>query len=145
LDKGLQVIFDPVYNFPPKYARVARHIYDKLESERWGADEVEVDDVVDFDQYVADAGGSISAGANTQRQRNGVLSASDFPADNHPIYGLNGIMHHILRVSGSSQRSYQINPNFRSRDAKVFGHNGLAIGDCWPNQIALLRDGGHGQ
>jgi hypothetical protein len=117
-----------------------------LEAERWGADEVEAEDAVEDD--IQDTGGSdetASTPANTERKKSGPLRDSNFPADNDPIYGLSGIMHHILRIRGPKTSSYQINPSFKSRNAKVFGHNGLTVGDCWPNQMALLRDGAHGQ
>jgi hypothetical protein len=42
-------------------------------------------------------------------------------------------------------RSYSIDPNFSSKNFRVFGTNGLEIGQCWPRQIAGLRDGAHGK
>jgi hypothetical protein len=117
-----------------------------LEAERWGADEVEAEDAVEDGIPDADVSNETgSAAANTERKKSGPLRNSDFPADDDPIYGLNGIMHHVLRIRGLKMVSYQINPAYKSKNAKVFGHNGLTIGDCWPNQMALLRDGGHGQ
>jgi len=117
-----------------------------LEAERWGADEVEAEDVVEDDIPDADVSNETgSAAANTEREKSGPLRDSDFPADDDPIYGLNGIMHHVLRIRGPKMVSYQINPAYKSKNAKVFGHNGLTVGDCWPNQMALLRDGAHGQ
>lgn len=150
LDKGLQVIFDPKYKFPAQYARVAQYIYEKLEAELWGVDDVEAEDAVE--DAISDAGDSkeiastaASTTAITERKKSGPLRDSDFPADNDPIYGLDGIMHHILRIHGPKMAAYLINPTFKSKNAKVFGHNELTVGDCWPNQMALLRDGGHGQ
>jgi hypothetical protein len=146
LDKGLQVIFNPIYKFPAEYARVAQYIYEKLEAECWGADEVEAEDAEEEDVLVPSSSNSTaSTSVNTERKKSGPLRDSDFPADGDPIYGLNGIMHHILRIQGPKMVSYQINPAFKSKNAKAFGHNGLTVGDCWPNQMALLRDGGHGQ
>jgi hypothetical protein len=145
LDKGLQVIFNPIYKFPSKYALVAQYIYGKLEAEQWGADEVEAEEAVE--DGIPDAGGSnetASTTANTERKTSGPLRDSDFPAENDPIFGLNGIMHHVLRIRGPKMISYQIDPAFKSKNAKVFGHNGLTVGDCWPIQMALLRDGAHG-
>jgi hypothetical protein len=145
LDKGLAVIFDPIYKFPQEYAQVAEYIYNKLEAERWGADEVEADElVVDEVPEAGSLGNTTSATAKTEKKKSGPLKYSDFPADSDPIYGLNGVMHHILRLQGK-MASYQINPSFKSKNAKVLGHNGLKVGQCWPNQMALLRDGAHGQ
>ena len=140
------MIFNPIYKFPPQYSRVAEYIYEKLEAERWGADEVEAEDAEEEDAPVASGSNeTASTTTNAERKRSGPLRDSDFPADNDPIYGMNGIMHHILRIQGPKTASYQISPGFKSKNAKVFGHNGLAVGDCWPNQMALLRDGAHGQ
>jgi hypothetical protein len=146
LDKGLQVIFNPVYKFPAEYAQVAQYIYEKLEAERWGVDEVEPEDIIQDE--VSEAGNSdvaTSTAAKTEKKKSGPLRGLDFPADNDPIYGLDGIMHHILRIQGPKITSYQISPSYKSRNAKVFGNNGLTVGNCWPNQMALLRDGAHGQ
>lgn len=139
------MIFTPMYKFPTNYARVARYIYETLEREQWGADEVEAEDIVEDETPEAGSShGTTSAATKAERKTSGPLRYSDFPADTDPIYGLKGIMHHILRIQGPKMVSYQINPNFKSKDAKIFGHNGLTVGDCWPNQMALLRDGGHG-
>jgi hypothetical protein len=65
--------------------------------------------------------------------------------DDHPIFGLNGIMHHMILGTGEKHH-LRINPDYMpfKKSAKVFGHNGLQIGQCWPYQLTVLRDGGHG-
>lgn len=139
------MIFNPIFRFPTEYAQVAEYVYKKLEAERWGADEVEAADLLEDEVPEASScDGTTSAAAKTEERKSGPLRDSDFPADTDPIYGLNGIMHHILRIQGSKTASYQINPSFKSKNAKIFGHNGLTVGNCWPNQMALLRDGAHG-
>jgi hypothetical protein len=146
LDKGLQVIFNPIYKFPIEYARIAQYIYEKLEAEGWGADEVEAEDAVEED--IPSEGGAtetVTTSTGTERKVSGPLRDSDFPHDSDPIYGIDGIMHHILRIRGPKMVSYQIDPSWKSKNAKVFGHNGLTVGDCWSNQMALLRDGAHGR
>lgn len=37
-----------------------------------------------------------------------------------------------------------IDPSFARVDFRTFGHNGLANGQCWPTQLAAVRDGAHG-
>lgn len=44
-------------------------------------------------------------------------------------------------------RGYRLNPETRDTFKKEccnYGHNGLTVGDCWPTQLAALRDGAHG-
>lgn len=55
------------------------------------------------------------------------------------------IMHGIL-ISGESRRTYKLDPNYHTapRNYRVFGHNGLEVGDWWPLQLCALRDGAHG-
>ena len=54
------------------------------------------------------------------------------------------IMRGIKIYKQSGQRSYRLDETFQTRDCKVFGHNGLRIGDWWPFRICALRDGAHG-
>jgi hypothetical protein len=48
-----------------------------------------------------------------------------------------------ILLSESGRRVYTINPAAK-RPSSVFGHNGLKIGDWWPRQICMVRDGAHG-
>ena len=138
------MIFNPIYNFPIKYQRVAKFIYNDLEERRWGADEAEAEDVVDDEALLSGSLPDASNTSNKERQATALATSSAFPDDTDPIYGIKGIMHHILRKQGPKMTSYLINPSFKSRNAKVFGHNGFSNGDCWPMQLALVRDGAHG-
>jgi hypothetical protein len=145
LDKGLEVIFNPIYNFPNEYQRVAKFIYNDLEERRWGADEAEAEGAVDDESTLGRSPPDAPTTSSRERQTIVPLISSAFPDDTDPIYGLKGVMHHILRKQGPKIISYQINPSFRSRNAKIFGHHGFSIGDCWPMQLALVRDGAHGR
>ncbi|KAH0606022.1 uncharacterized protein H6S33_004479 [Morchella sextelata] len=56
-----------------------------------------------------------------------------------------GLMRGIkVTSSRTGGRTYSLDPAFPRRDAAVFGHNGLEVGDWWPYQICALRDGAHG-
>lgn len=59
--------------------------------------------------------------------------------DDHPIYGVGGIMYGI-RFPG-----YSIDPTYPKVDPKQFGNNGLVVGQWWPKQAATVRDGAHGK
>jgi hypothetical protein len=64
--------------------------------------------------------------------------------DDHPIFGIHGCMHHVLRRK-VKMLSYSIDPDYPKKNPKVFGANGLAVGMCWAMQITALRDGAHGK
>ncbi|CZS96864.1 uncharacterized protein RCO7_02638 [Rhynchosporium graminicola] len=57
----------------------------------------------------------------------------------HPLFGLNGCMHHIAMCDSSN---YYISGG--RVNAAVFGHNGLEMGQCWARRIDAMRDGVHG-
>ena len=40
---------------------------------------------------------------------------------------------------------YQLDPLRPYKNPKIIGHAGFEVGACWPNQMALLRDGAHGE
>ncbi|KAK0113330.1 hypothetical protein ONS96_014195 [Cadophora gregata f. sp. sojae] len=61
---------------------------------------------------------------------------------NHPIFGLHGIMHHIV-FRKDTNKSYKIDPEYSSRDGSVIGHNGFEVGAWFPRQLAMVRDGMH--
>jgi len=64
------------------------------------------------------------------------------PAD-HPIFGDTGIMRGIS-IRKVKALAYVVDPAFK-RDFRVFGHNGLSVGDVWPLVRAAFRDGAHGK
>ncbi|KAK3306108.1 PUA-like domain-containing protein [Chaetomium strumarium] len=68
---------------------------------------------------------------------------SRLPPPNHPIWGVNGIMHGMMR---SPAARYTWDPRYRHqrRDCRVFGHNGLAPGAWWPLQALACFHGAHG-
>ncbi|KAK3988803.1 PUA-like domain-containing protein [Cladorrhinum sp. PSN332] len=101
-------------------------------------------DTTPTDTTIARRGASATTAAGASR---GVSSARPPPA-NHPIWGVNGIMHGFVRVK-PPQRDWSIrfNPAFQhlKRSAKVFGHNGLTPGDWWPSRMVAVFHGAHSQ
>ncbi|KAF7923489.1 hypothetical protein EAE99_006748 [Botrytis elliptica] len=79
--------------------------------------------------------------ASSKKSRNnstsGPVTPVHLPPSNHPIWGDSGIMRGCLL-------NLSIRKDFEAKDCKVYGHNGLTVGDCWARQIAALRDGAHG-
>lgn len=71
------------------------------------------------------------------------------PPANHPIWGVNGIMHGVapkVTSGGSKIRAYQLDRRYahEKRSATVFGDNGLQVGAWFANQLVALFHGGHG-
>ena len=53
-------------------------------------------------------------------------------------------MHGVVLKISSRRRDYILDSRYPKRDAKVFGHNGLDVGQWWPMQIVALFNGAHG-
>ncbi|KAF7892840.1 uncharacterized protein EAF02_000378 [Botrytis sinoallii] len=66
------------------------------------------------------------------------------PASASHIWGDNGIMRGILWKQGGHVTLDDKKAHIFKKNAKIHGHNGLTVGDCWPRQMAALRDGAHG-
>jgi hypothetical protein len=50
----------------------------------------------------------------------------------------------LLRNEDTTRKSYVLDRRYKQRPANRVGHNGHQVGNCWPFQICLLRDGVHG-
>jgi hypothetical protein len=91
------------------------------------------------------ATGKLMADQNRQKRVEVQLPSYQNPERREDsIFGPRGIMHHI-NVGQKTRRSYLLEETFERQDFKIHGHNGFTIGDCWPLQIAALRDGVHGK
>ncbi|ERF76684.1 hypothetical protein EPUS_02223 [Endocarpon pusillum Z07020] len=71
------------------------------------------------------------------------------PADDDPIFGLNGPMRGTLIKYNTVDpqnvaKSIVLNPNITQTSSKVFGHNGIRMGQFFPRQMAALAQGAHG-
>ncbi|TID23563.1 hypothetical protein E2P81_ATG03128 [Venturia nashicola] len=67
------------------------------------------------------------------------------PSPSHPIFGTNGMMRGILSGRSNEGRiSYKFDPYFSRPNFNVFESNRCTVGDWWPQQIAVVRDGAHG-
>lgn len=67
------------------------------------------------------------------------------PPPDHPIYGTQGIMHGIVlgrRVDGLIK--YSLDDRVQRRSPNVHGHNGIAVGSWFANQLVALQRGAHG-
>ncbi|KAK1448107.1 hypothetical protein CMEL01_16811, partial [Colletotrichum melonis] len=79
--------------------------------------------------------------SSTNRSADGIKPV---PSD-HPIWGVLGIMHGLGLRPGSKTQAFNPAYDKYKRSAKVLGHNGLAIGQWFPNQLSAMWYGGHGE
>ncbi|KAI9681421.1 MAG: hypothetical protein M1817_002705 [Caeruleum heppii] len=154
IDKAVKIIYDDQrFHFPQPYPDVARQIYESWEASNWGAGEVvdeEEEDAADAESTVQAGSSSTAAPATTTSKKTAKPKDKEpkekvvrRPHPSHPIFGTQGIMSGILIVQGVT-KSYCFDDTIARRTPKVFGHNGIAIGTCWPLQVAACRDGAHG-
>ena len=158
IDKALKLMFDdPDIHFPEEYANKAQALYEKWEGENWGAPVVKEEDVgvkrESEDEVSGDAQPAPKRRRTSTQARS--LTATDdtagqgylrLPPENHPIWGENGIMHGLCIKKGPVQNSNAFDPRYEGerRNAKVFGHNGLEVGDWFPQQMVAMFRGAHG-
>ena len=157
LKRTLSIIMDedsitPQYQYSEPFAGMARDAYLKFEAENWGASAVaDLPDEEDDDQASASP---LSPSASKKPRLSNVTSKEEAdilrpryirrPKPNHPIYGTEGVMRGILVDTTGKMRTYFFDDTYPRRSHKVFGRNGLKIGDWWPLQLCALRDGAHG-
>jgi SAD/SRA domain len=125
------------FNFPQKYLDMIDSLCKKWESENWGKGAEATDSDTDDTEDEPPATSRV-----TPRSENNITLMRRAPR-NHRIYGVDGIMRGIIIKQGKT-RAYCLDTNWPKKDARVYGHNGLQVGDWWPLQIAALRDGAHG-
>lgn len=147
LRKSLGLLFEDRFQnlLPEGLATWGASIYAKLESLNWGAgstfdgNNVQAEDEQDLPM----------SSSTTPRTRSptseGTSNVRAPPAD-HPIWGVNGVMHGLMMKQGAKGIIYLFDQRYKSekRDARVFGHNGLTPGDWWPLLRVAIFHGAHG-
>ncbi|KAA6412875.1 MAG: hypothetical protein FRX48_03868 [Lasallia pustulata] len=135
------------WQFPDDCIAIALAAHEKYTSESWGKNDDLQDDADATDDATAAPAASITAVATTltiPTPHPITLTAIRRAPATHPIYGATGIMRGIIVDNSGKTRSYKIDDQYPSVPYKVFGNNGLVIGQWWPLQICALRDGAHG-
>lgn len=150
IHKGMEVICDSKFSFPDEYVVRAKSLLEKWESENWGAP-VAVKRESGSDP---ESDGEVNGDGNHQMAKKRKVSASTgkegskllLPKPEHPIWGLNGIMHGICYSKSNGRKSPQLDPRYKDkqRRADVVGKNRLAVGAWFPSQLAALFRGAHG-
>ena len=153
IDAGLELIFrkDDI-KFPKGCKERAKALYDKWDEENWGKNEVPEDEDVDEESKdEAKEESDVKRRRLSKVKKEPVtedaaeLAILRFPRPDHPIFGLDGIMHGVaLKTGGKRKNNYVLDERYPKRDAKVYGHNGLKLGTWFPYQIIALFQGAHG-
>jgi len=143
IDSVLKIIVNPAFKYGATYVSQATALLEKWELEKYGKDLL-VDEV---EEETADiqVAPTVSAASSTTTNTSEPATASiRAPPRDHPIFGLNGIMHGVVVVKTPKTTTYRIDTRYRAQNAKVFGHNNIAPGTWYPMQIVALFNGAHG-
>jgi hypothetical protein len=153
IDTALQLIFDnPKFHFKETTRERARLLYERWQAQNWGKGEV-VDESSEDDTATSEdnaAGSSKRRKSSTDGGTAKGIPVSKLgttvrpPPANYPIFGVEGIMHGVALKIGAHRKDYILDSRYQKRDAKVYGHNGLQVGDWWPVQLLALFNGAHG-
>lgn len=150
---ALQTIYaKQTYHFPATYADRARALNERWESEGWVSGGALRDEVVEMDDAATGDGAGLGRrNASSSRKDSpvgGVKPGSvKLPPKDHWIWGGNGIMHGVAMKIGEQRRmNIVLDPRYKheARNAKVYGHNGIAVGSWCPRQLVALFHGAHG-
>jgi hypothetical protein len=155
IDAGLKNMFDePRYYFEERTRERARQLYERWEAQNWGKGEVAEDSTDDDEANDVNGDGSASSSKRkksssdaTARRDSGAdiaISTIRAPRVSHPIFGEHGIMHGVVLKITDGRKSYILDSRYPKREAKVYGHNNLEVGQWWPLQILALFHGAHG-
>lgn len=144
IEDVLMLINRPKVYFPDDVKQRAEMLLQRFRDENWGAGaeaEDDNDSGHDDDEQAASPTTATAPAAPVGEPGSDTVTLRLPPTD-HPIWGLEGIMHRIAVTQGTNR--YKIDPRYRPRPAKVSGDNGLAVGAWFPNQFSALVNGAHG-
>ncbi|KAL2287400.1 hypothetical protein FJTKL_05864 [Diaporthe vaccinii] len=144
IEDVLKLINRPKVYFPDDVKQRAEMLLQRFRDESWGAGaeaEDDNDSGHDDDEQAASPTTATAPAAPVGEPGSDTVTLRLPPTD-HPIWGLEGIMHRIALTQGTNR--YKIDPRYRPRPAKVSGDNGLAVGAWFPNQFSALVNGAHG-
>lgn len=155
VDELLKLIYvNPNFHFEDAQKLKAQELNRRFEDEQWGAPpeikrEDDGSDQDDDEDEIEDE--SLEQSVPKRRKSGAADSKKDDsyiitrPPANHPIWGVNGIMHGIaVRRTGDGRKSKMLNDRYATKDPKVYGHNGLTVGQWFPFRLCALFAGAHG-
>jgi len=140
----------PEFHFEGRTRERAQQLYERWEAQNWGKGEV-VEESTD-DETLTGGSDETTPDAKRRRSSSGAQGSGTMivptkiraPPASHSIFGEHGIMHGVVLKTSSRRKDYILDSRYQKRDAKVFGHNGLDVGQWWPMQIVALFNGAHG-
>jgi hypothetical protein len=132
---GLELMFrKPEFHFEIRTRERAQQLYERWEAQNWGKGEVVEESTDDEDL----TGSSIETTPDAKRRRSSTTAQTSgtmiipatirAPPKDHPIFGEDGIMYGVVLKMSSRRKDYVLNSRYTKTDAKVFGHNGLDVG-----------------
>ncbi|KAK7920783.1 hypothetical protein PG985_008805 [Apiospora marii] len=138
----------PGFHFPADVAERAARLVAKWEEEDWSEDRAEADDQSTGppqpQPQQASAPSSRGATSNNANEEAPAVQIS-IPGARDPLFGTNGIMHGVISTRNAvGRRVYMLNPRLPHQSSKVFGHNGLSVGQWFAMRFVALHHGAHG-
>ncbi|KAK3644024.1 hypothetical protein LTR56_009876 [Elasticomyces elasticus] len=139
IDKVLPLMFaDERFHFTRELSERSRVLFERFESERWGAPNEDTEMVDEVPRR--------ASASPPRRERRDDARALRCPPAGHRIWGINGMMHGLALTvpnsRGPGRPAY--NPRFKCRNSKIHGHNEIAVGAWYPRQLAACFHGAHG-
>lgn len=146
------------FHFPEDLRRKAQALHEKWDAENWGAPAkpepqpgggVDTEDVNDDRGEEDDDGGNprgpVSRRESTARSGN---TRTHYPPPTHTIWGRKGIFHGLAKKvnidTGRATTVFNDQLLSSKKDPKVYGHNGLTVGQWFPSQLSALWHGAVG-
>ncbi|KAI1163530.1 hypothetical protein F5B18DRAFT_661712 [Nemania serpens] len=126
----LETLIDPTNKVPDKLANKAKILQDKYTADNWGQDAVGDEE----------SDGNLPA----EPLSDPTISIIQLPSATDPMFGVEGIMHGIIPVTGGKRKDYRIRTDLPRKSAKVYGHNDMPLGTWFPLQINAIFRGAHG-
>ncbi|KAF7504038.1 hypothetical protein GJ744_002867 [Endocarpon pusillum] len=158
----LQRIGEDRYCFSAVARGIAQGLNQRFAGQNWGRNAVQPAQATPATRAASDEGkkpkpkrDASSPSAKSQKEPklkkavDEIHISKPIPADDDPIFGLNGPMRGTLIKYNTADpqtvaKSIVLNPNIAQISSKVFGHNGINMGQFFPRQMAALAQGAHG-
>lgn len=140
VDLVLDTLIDPINNVPDDMVNKAKALLNKYKAESWGQDVV-ADEPDETPTTQSPSASPSTQASSTVAPTIGVIQ---LPPANDPVYGVNGMMYGIIVDTSGKRKDYRLRADIPRKSAKVYGHNGIALGTWYPFQINALFWGAHG-
>lgn len=154
--KLLELIYkEPKIHFSENTRSKAKALVDRWSAENWGAPaapEPQIGGGSDTGEGINDnALEEDVSGPSINRRPSTIRSGSTrihYPPPAHAIWGQNGIFHGLAKKENldTGTISTVLNDRLTSqkKDPKIYGHNGLKVGQWFPSQLSALVNGAVG-